>query len=133
MAKATSSPRTTLKTLKKWESCLLTWGSGQVGRELAANYSPEAMHWVSRQGTVPATAVQISAECPVSLKHRAGTRIREVMPSLTKPVAVLAAVLTLGAPALAQGAAAGNSPWSMFETYCTECHNATDWAGGVAF
>ena len=23
--------------------------------------------------------------------------------------------------------------WGMLETYCTECHNATDWAGGVAF
>jgi mono/diheme cytochrome c family protein len=25
------------------------------------------------------------------------------------------------------------SRWGMLETYCNECHNATDWAGGVAF
>ncbi len=23
--------------------------------------------------------------------------------------------------------------WKLLETYCVECHNATDWAGGVAF
>src|SRR5690242_8050342 len=26
---------------------------------------------------------------------------------------------------------AGN--WKMLETYCEECHNATDWAGKIAF
>jgi hypothetical protein len=29
--------------------------------------------------------------------------------------------------------AAAPASWEMFETYCTECHNAEDWAGGVAF
>jgi mono/diheme cytochrome c family protein len=33
----------------------------------------------------------------------------------------------------ANSAAAIKARWSLFETYCTECHNATDWAGGVAF
>src|SRR5688500_13458748 len=23
--------------------------------------------------------------------------------------------------------------WKLLESYCVECHNATDWAGGVAF
>ena len=23
--------------------------------------------------------------------------------------------------------------WELFGTYCTECHNADDWAGGIAF
>ena len=23
--------------------------------------------------------------------------------------------------------------WKLLEDYCVECHNATDWAGGVAF
>src|SRR4029453_10704544 len=23
--------------------------------------------------------------------------------------------------------------WKLLEGYCVECHNATDWAGGVAF
>ena len=27
----------------------------------------------------------------------------------------------------------GGVDWAFFEKYCTECHNATDWAGGVAF
>ena len=26
-----------------------------------------------------------------------------------------------------------SSQWSLFEKYCSECHNTTDWAGGVAF
>ncbi|MEY2852997.1 MAG: hypothetical protein RL030_129, partial [Pseudomonadota bacterium] len=27
----------------------------------------------------------------------------------------------------------GEVGWALFETYCVECHNAEDWAGGVAF
>ena len=46
--------------------------------------------------------------------------------------AVVAAVVT--APALAQGAApAAGSHWTAINTYCGDCHNSTDWAGGVAF
>ena len=26
-----------------------------------------------------------------------------------------------------------HSQWGLIEHYCFECHNATDWAGGVAF
>jgi hypothetical protein len=29
--------------------------------------------------------------------------------------------------------AQGAVDWAFFEKYCTDCHNATDWAGGVAF
>ena len=25
------------------------------------------------------------------------------------------------------------APWDLFGTYCTECHNAEDWAGSIAF
>jgi hypothetical protein len=34
---------------------------------------------------------------------------------------------------LAVPAAAADEPWSLLATYCTDCHNATDWAGSVAF
>jgi mono/diheme cytochrome c family protein len=27
----------------------------------------------------------------------------------------------------------GKVGWELFSTYCTECHNTDDWAGGVAF
>jgi mono/diheme cytochrome c family protein len=50
-------------------------------------------------------------------------------------------LLVQGAAAYAQAAAgtgAGPAPdlaarWGMLDTYCTECHNSTDWAGGIAF
>ena len=29
------------------------------------------------------------------------------------------------------GAATGD--WGFFQQYCGDCHNATDWAGGIAF
>ncbi len=29
--------------------------------------------------------------------------------------------------------AGGPVPWDLFSTYCNECHNTEDWAGGVAF
>ena len=42
-----------------------------------------------------------------------------------------------GAVALASSlcaSAGGSAPsWGFFEQYCTECHNATDWAGSLAF
>ncbi|HTV79753.1 MAG TPA: DUF1592 domain-containing protein [Steroidobacteraceae bacterium] len=30
-------------------------------------------------------------------------------------------------------AATGHGDWPMLDTYCGKCHNATDWAGGIAF
>jgi hypothetical protein len=30
-------------------------------------------------------------------------------------------------------AAHGDATWGMLKQYCDDCHNATDWAGGVAF
>ncbi len=49
--------------------------------------------------------------------------------------ALLAAGLGQAAPAAhAPAAHAGNAVgWNMFGSYCTECHNTEDWAGGVAF
>jgi hypothetical protein len=43
--------------------------------------------------------------------------------------------LAAAVPVVAQTAAApgGDARWAMLETYCNDCHNATDWAGGVAF
>jgi hypothetical protein len=40
-----------------------------------------------------------------------------------------------GLPGIAAGAEAAHSgsPWTFFGEYCTKCHNAEDWAGGVAF
>ena len=53
-----------------------------------------------------------------------------------KPLFLLV-VLAAATPAFAQSgpnSAAGDlARWGMLDTYCTECHNATDWAGGVAF
>jgi mono/diheme cytochrome c family protein len=48
--------------------------------------------------------------------------------------ALLAVALTPAALAAApSGGHAGATGWDMFSTYCTECHNTDDWAGGVAF
>jgi len=49
---------------------------------------------------------------------------------------VLAASFVAAAPAaLAAEAASGDTHgrWGVIERYCVECHNATDWAGSVAF
>src|SRR5262245_43343756 len=53
-------------------------------------------------------------------------------------VAVLSAVAALplaAAPAAppAETVPASTAQWSVIERYCYECHNALDWAGGVAF
>ena len=38
------------------------------------------------------------------------------------------------APASAEGQPApAEGEWKFYEEYCSECHNSTDWAGGVAF
>jgi mono/diheme cytochrome c family protein len=59
------------------------------------------------------------------------------MNTVMKPVILLVGALTLAAPAFAQNAgaaAAAEDPrFAMLQTYCAECHNATDWAGGVAY
>ncbi len=46
--------------------------------------------------------------------------------------AVPAASATQAAPSGAPDAAV-RSTWHLLEDYCEKCHNATDWAGGVAF
>src|SRR5262245_19980826 len=41
-------------------------------------------------------------------------------------------------PVATASATAGTDPvatekWALLDKYCSKCHNATDWAGGVAF
>lgn len=45
----------------------------------------------------------------------------------------LAPALAGAAPADPAAARAIKASWPLLETYCEKCHNATDWAGGVAF
>jgi hypothetical protein len=45
----------------------------------------------------------------------------------------LVAPVTLAAAASASSHAGAGVGWNLFATYCTECHNTEDWAGGVAF
>jgi mono/diheme cytochrome c family protein len=57
------------------------------------------------------------------------------MRNLNKTVLLLASLAAMS-PAFAQKAstaAATKARFGLFDTYCTECHNATDWAGGVAY
>ncbi len=58
------------------------------------------------------------------------------MQRVTKSLSLLVGALLASPAAFAQdasGAAATDARWSMLQTYCIDCHNATDWAGGVAF
>ena len=41
--------------------------------------------------------------------------------------------LALGAAAPSSAADKTPAQWDLVQHYCTECHNVTDWAGGVAF
>lgn len=47
------------------------------------------------------------------------------------------AALAVTAPAVAQAAQTAHTGaeenWGLLERYCSDCHNSTDWAGGVAF
>jgi hypothetical protein len=54
-------------------------------------------------------------------------RLRSVLCAVPVSILALAAVST--------SEAADNAPaqWNLVEHYCFECHNVTDWAGGVAF
>jgi hypothetical protein len=54
--------------------------------------------------------------------------------TLATAVSILgcAALVTRGAPA-AEVAEAVPAEWNLLEERCTKCHNAIDWAGGVAF
>ena len=52
----------------------------------------------------------------------------------------LAGLATMGTMGLAVAATPGSTPpedghtqWELVQNYCFKCHNATDWAGGVAF
>jgi mono/diheme cytochrome c family protein len=53
-----------------------------------------------------------------------------------KPL-ILMLALVAALPVFAQGkntpATADARRWSMLDTYCSECHNSTDWAGGIAY
>lgn len=48
-------------------------------------------------------------------------------------LAASAALLGVAAPVAASPQDAAHSQWSLIDRYCTECHNAVDWAGSVAF
>ena len=37
------------------------------------------------------------------------------------------------APGTSQAADSAPEQWNLIQRYCTDCHNVTDWAGGVAF
>ena len=64
--------------------------------------------------------------------------LRAELAALWRSLLCSVALLLMAAPA---GAAAHDSlagvpleqQWSFVDTYCGKCHNATDWAGGVAF
>lgn len=64
--------------------------------------------------------------------------LRAELAALWRSLLCSTALLLMAAPA---GAAAHDSlagvpleqQWSFVDTYCGKCHNATDWAGGVAF
>ena len=48
-----------------------------------------------------------------------------------KPAAGAASGAVAAASPHTGGGLAGN--WNFLDKYCTNCHNSTDWAGGVAF
>src|SRR5262245_16326787 len=76
-----------------------------------------------------------------------GSAVRRMSMRLStgRLVSALAGLGAIGAMGLAMAAApeaatpasaapgAGHTQWQLVETYCFKCHNATDWAGGVAF
>jgi hypothetical protein len=48
-------------------------------------------------------------------------------------IGLAAAAAVASASAANPHASAIEANWKLLENYCVECHNATDWAGGVAF
>ena len=54
------------------------------------------------------------------------------MRHLLLPLLIGSVALTTARPGSAT-VPADHGSWSMLDTYCDKCHNATDWAGGVAF
>jgi hypothetical protein len=53
--------------------------------------------------------------------------------ALVTVCAVAAAAGPVRAAAASQGTGPADAHWQTVETYCVGCHNATDWAGSVAF
>jgi hypothetical protein len=53
------------------------------------------------------------------------------MPNVSRTSLLAVVGIWLTTPALTQVPAAAH--WATLDAYCVECHNATDWAGGVAF
>ncbi len=60
---------------------------------------------------------------------------RNLFPALLAAcgMATGAAFAAVAAPAAVPAADAPHGNWKTVQTYCFECHNVTDWAGGVAF
>jgi mono/diheme cytochrome c family protein len=65
--------------------------------------------------------------------HLNSNPARRSAPGLIFACLNLAAVAAWGQAAPAPAPAAPSSHFGMLEEYCSECHNSTDWAGGVAF
>src|SRR5262245_33845623 len=105
MAKATSRPRTTLNTLKKWVSCLLTFGGlGQMAWNQRGIIARKVAARGLGTGTVPLF------QDPIDMR---------------KTVKTLLLLLGLAAmsPAFAQkaaSAAAAKARFALFDTYCAE-------------
>jgi hypothetical protein len=67
---------------------------------------------------------------------KAPLTLQRILATATLAVGASAALAQAPVPAHPSGASPapkGEADWAFFEKYCTECHNATDWAGGVAF
>src|SRR3954469_10115566 len=60
---------------------------------------------------------------------RYGTFVRQAL-----RVAAIGLPLAVALPAaVVQAQAQAAAPGALIETYCAKCHNATDWAGSLAF
>ena len=60
-------------------------------------------------------------------------RSRLAMSLLLGGAVALASTGSLAGDASPTAAAASSGHWQFFDKYCSDCHNTTDWAGGVAF
>ncbi len=56
----------------------------------------------------------------------------EVTPPPASPAAQSSGAAAASGPADPNGQA-GDEHWAFLKQYCSKCHNAEDWAGGVAF
>lgn len=67
------------------------------------------------------------------MERSCGGRIEGDMGTVRRALYLVAAWAVTAYAAGQEGAAPGEHHLGLIETYCSECHNSTDWAGGVAF